>query len=161
MLIPFFFTRFHYSFRFTPLHHEFQFNFGLNFNNLSLFHLSCKILFGFFPIKEISLGLLELASKHKRNVGTSNQLFVRGSYTERKFSKKIKQVLKIRFFLICWFWTPHSICLNIGFWQGSFVSDLLSSLRSFRNNLWEEFDLIADFRILYVFRLLTECRKGT
>ena len=39
------------------------FNFGLTFNAISLFSLKLQILFGFLPIKEKLLGLLELASK--------------------------------------------------------------------------------------------------
>ena len=39
-----------------------KFNFGLNFHTVRLFYLNCKISFGFLPIKEKSLGLLELAS---------------------------------------------------------------------------------------------------
>ena len=39
------------------------FNFGLTFNTISLFSLKLQILFGFLPIKEKLLGLLELASK--------------------------------------------------------------------------------------------------
>ena len=42
---------------------NFEFNFGLSFHTITLFHLNCKISFGFPPIKEKSLGLLELASK--------------------------------------------------------------------------------------------------
>ena len=41
----------------------FKFNFGLNFNTVRLFYLNLKISFGFLPIKEKSLGLLDLASK--------------------------------------------------------------------------------------------------
>ena len=55
-------------------------------------------------------------------VGTSNQLFRRGSYSETKIFIKIKVVTgKTPFFVTGAFCTPHSICLNIGFWQGSFV----------------------------------------
>ena len=39
-----------------------EFNFGLVFNR-SLFELSCKISFGFLPIKEKSLDRSELTSK--------------------------------------------------------------------------------------------------
>ena len=39
------------------------FNFGLTFNAISLFSLKLQILFGFLPIKEKLLGLLELACK--------------------------------------------------------------------------------------------------
>ena len=39
---------------------NFKFNFGLNFITIRLFHLNCKISFGFLPIKEKSLGFLEL-----------------------------------------------------------------------------------------------------
>ena len=46
-----------------PFSINFEFNFGLNFNTKSLFHLNCKKSFGFLPMKEKSLGLLELTSK--------------------------------------------------------------------------------------------------
>ena len=42
---------------------NFKLNFDLNFNTISLFHLDYKISFGFLPMKEKSLGLLELVSK--------------------------------------------------------------------------------------------------
>ena len=42
---------------------NFEFNFGLNFNTINLFHLNRKISFGFLPIKEKWLDLLELAPK--------------------------------------------------------------------------------------------------
>ena len=45
-------------------------------------------------------------------VGTSNQLFIRGSQTQKK--KKIVTD-KTPFFVLGPFCTPHSICLNIGF----------------------------------------------
>ena len=48
-------------------------------------------------------------------VGTSNQLFLKGSYTEAKFSKKTKNKVvtdKTPFFVIGSFCTPHSVCLN-------------------------------------------------
>ena len=45
-----------------PFSMIFKFNFGLNFNIIR-FYLNCKISFGFLPIKQKSLGLLELASK--------------------------------------------------------------------------------------------------
>ena len=49
---------------------------------------------------------------------TLNQLFIRGSYNEIKFSKKKKIVSgKTPFFVIESFCTRHSICLNVGFWQ--------------------------------------------
>ena len=53
-------------------------------------------------------------------VGTSNQLFVTGSYTEKNFSKNV-DTGKTAFFVIGQFCTPHSICLNIGFCQSNFV----------------------------------------
>ena len=46
-----------------PFSMNFKSNFGLNLNTINLFHLNCKISFGFLPVKEKSLGLLELASK--------------------------------------------------------------------------------------------------
>ena len=42
---------------------NFECNFCLNFNIIRLLHLNCKILSGFLPIKDKSLGLLELLSK--------------------------------------------------------------------------------------------------
>ena len=41
----------------------FKFSFGLNLITVSLFHLNCKISFGFLSIKENLLRLFELASK--------------------------------------------------------------------------------------------------
>ena len=62
-------------------------------------------------------------------VGTSNQLFIRvgTSYKELKtnwnkvFKKKKWLLAKTPFFAMGQFSTPHSICINIGLWQGSFV----------------------------------------
>ena len=49
-------------------------------------------------------------------VGTLNQLFfIRGSYTEIKFSKKKKISGKTQFLVIGPLCTPHSFCLYIGF----------------------------------------------
>ena len=49
-------------------------------------------------------------------VRTLNQLFIRGSQTETKFSKKNKLVTgKTLFVVIAPFCTHHSICLNVGF----------------------------------------------
>ena len=45
----------------------------------------------------------------------SNQLFLKGSYAKIEFFKKSA------LFMIGLFFTPHSIFLNIGFKQGSFV----------------------------------------
>ena len=45
-------------------------------------------------------------------LGTSIQLFISGSYTEKG---------KTPFIVIGPFCTPHSVCLKIGFWQGSFL----------------------------------------
>ena len=55
--------------------------------------------------------------------GASNQLFIRGSYSEEKFSKKKKKVVTGKTPLLSTgpFCTTYSIYLNIGFWQGSFV----------------------------------------
>ena len=46
-----------------PFSLNFELNFGLNVNTISLFHSNRKMLFGFLPTKEKSLGLLELDSK--------------------------------------------------------------------------------------------------
>ena len=48
-------------------------------------------------------------------VGASNQLFIRDSSTETKFSKTKVVNGKTPFFVIGPFWTHHSICPNIGF----------------------------------------------
>ena len=54
--------------------------------------------------------------------GISNHLFITGTYNETKFSKKNKVATgKTVFFVIGPFCNPHSICLNIGFREGSFV----------------------------------------
>ena len=45
-------------------------------------------------------------------VGTSNQVFLRGSYTETKISKNKVVTRKIRFYVIGRFCVPRSICLN-------------------------------------------------
>ena len=53
-------------------------------------------------------------------IGNLNQLFIKGYYTQIKSSKKIKKsAAKVRF----------SICLNIGFWQGSFVRKCCAFIR--------------------------------
>ena len=46
-----------------PFSMNFEVKFDLNFNSISFFHVNCKISFGFFLIKEKSLGLSELVSK--------------------------------------------------------------------------------------------------
>ena len=50
-------------------------------------------------------------------IGILNQLFIRDSYSQIKFSKRMKSL----FFVISPFGTLHSFCLNNSFWQGSFV----------------------------------------
>ena len=45
-------------------------------------------------------------------IGTLNQLFVRGSYNEIKFSKNKVVSGKTPLFVIGPFCNPHSICLN-------------------------------------------------
>ena len=61
-------------------------------------------------------------SMNMRNwvVGTSNQRFMIGSYTET-FNKKKVDTGKTAFFVIGPFCTSHSICLNIDFWEGNFI----------------------------------------
>ena len=46
---------------------------------------------------------------------TLNQLHIRGSYTEIKYSKKKVVTCKTPFFVTGPFCTHHSICLNISF----------------------------------------------
>ena len=55
-------------------------------------------------------------------VGASNQLFRRRSTLKQNFQKKKVVTGKTSPFVIGRLWTCCSICLNIGFWQGSFVS---------------------------------------
>ena len=64
-------------------------------------------------------------------IGTLNQLFITGSYTQIKFSKKNEIVSgKNPFVLIGPFYTPHSLCLNITFRQGCFVWKCCVFIRS-------------------------------
>ena len=68
--------------------------------------------------KEISLSNKTPALTKNMNmniwvVGTSNQLFVRGSFTETKLSTKKIVTGKSSFFPKDPFYTPHCICLNI------------------------------------------------
>ena len=48
-------------------------------------------------------------------VGTSNQFFIRDSYTQIKISKNKVVSDKTPFFVTGPFCTPHSICLRIDF----------------------------------------------
>ena len=50
-----------------------------------------------------------------REIGASNQLFIRGSYTEIKSSKNRVVSGKTAFFVISPIFSPHSLCLNNGF----------------------------------------------
>ena len=54
-------------------------------------------------------------------VGRSNQLFILVSKLEKNFRKKKVATGKTLFFVVGPFCTPHSIYLNIGFWQSSLV----------------------------------------
>ena len=54
-------------------------------------------------------------------VGTQNQLFIRGS----NFQKNKVANDKTPFFVIAPFCISHSVCLNIGFGQCSFVYEIL------------------------------------
>ena len=54
-------------------------------------------------------------------VGTSNQLFIRGLKPKQNFRKTKLVTGKTPFFVIGPFYTLNSICLNIGFWQRSFI----------------------------------------
>ena len=54
-------------------------------------------------------------------VGTSNQLFIAGYYTETNFQKNMADTGKTTFFVIGPFCTPHSIRLNIDFWESERV----------------------------------------
>ena len=48
-------------------------------------------------------------------IGPLNRLFIRGSHTQSKFSKRWTSQWQKSFFVIDGFCTPHSVCLNIGF----------------------------------------------
>ena len=63
-----------------------------------------------------TLALIKSKTMYIGVVGTLNQLFIRGSYAEKKIFEKNKVVTcKTPFFVIGLFCTHHSICLNIGF----------------------------------------------
>ena len=68
-----------------------------------------------------SKGLTKSMNMRIFEISTLNQLFKRGSYTETKFSEIWSSSSKSAFFVIGPFCTPYSICLNIVFWQVSFV----------------------------------------
>ena len=57
-------------------------------------------------------------------IGTLSQMFFTGFYAQTSFQiKKTNKVVsgKTPFFVIGPFCTPDSVCINTGFWQGSFV----------------------------------------
>ena len=54
-------------------------------------------------------------------VGTTNEIFAKGSETEARFLKNELITGKMSFFVIGSFCTPHSNCVGMNFWQGSFV----------------------------------------
>ena len=55
-------------------------------------------------------------------VSTSNQLFLTGSYTEKKKKERKKVAAgKALILVIDPFTTPHSVCLNIDLLHNSFV----------------------------------------
>ena len=62
-------------------------------------------------------------------IGTLNQLFKRGSYTEIEFSEKINSD-KSAFFLIGPLCTTHSISLKIDFWLVSLYGNVALSIES-------------------------------
>ena len=56
-------------------------------------------------------------------VGTSNQLNSEVLKLKQSFQKKKVVTGQAQLFEIGPFCTPNSLCLNIGFWQGSFVEN--------------------------------------
>ena len=63
-------------------------------------------------------------------ISVLNQLFIQVSYTQLKLKKKKKELVvsgKNPFFVMGPFRTSHSVCLNTGFWQGSFVGNVALS----------------------------------
>ena len=54
-------------------------------------------------------------------VGTSDQLFRRGSTLKENFQKSEVVTDKTPSFVIGSFCNSYSICFNIGFWQSSFI----------------------------------------
>ena len=63
-------------------------------------------------------------------IGALNELFLRDSYTQTKFLKNEVVSGKSPFSVIGLFCTLHSICLNIFFWQGSFIWKCCAFIRS-------------------------------
>ena len=68
-----------------------------------------------------------------RAIGTVNHVFVTGSYTQLNFQKNEVVSEKSPFFVIVPFCTSHSICINIGIWQVSFVWKCYAFIRSTLN----------------------------
>ena len=99
-----------------PFSINFKFNVCLNFNTMSLFHLNCKTPFGFLPIKEKSLGLVELPLKCKKYGCVLSRSWVNHIFF---FFKK-----RINFFL------PRIKCL---LYYTSLIGELVLS-KSRRNN---------------------------
>ena len=66
-------------------------------------------------------------------VGTSRQIFKRGSYTETKFSRKNAVTCKTPFSMVDPFSTSHSICLTLASdWTvlfGNFQCNLILSIK--------------------------------
>ena len=54
-------------------------------------------------------------------VGTTNEIFAKGSETEARFLKNGLITSKMSFFVIGSFCTLHSNCVGMSFWQGNFV----------------------------------------
>ena len=65
-----------------------------------------------------------------------NQLFVRGSYTEIKFSKNKVVSGKTPHFVIGPFCIPHSICLNIDFWKQVLYGNVTFSIVVLSTKKW-------------------------
>ena len=54
-------------------------------------------------------------------VGASNRIFIIGFYNKRNFQKNKVSSGKTPFLVVGPRCMPQSICLTIGFWQGSFI----------------------------------------
>ena len=97
-------------------------------------------------------------------VGTTNQLFIRGSLTETKFSKS--SYWQTPFFVIGTFCSHHFIfiCLDIGFWYDAFSILLLSTKKRYSSFLKKVFifqEIYFKAEVLKTFKIFTDCNMKT
>ena len=87
-------------------------------------------------------------------------------WTETKFSKNKVVAGKTPFFVRGPFYTSHSICLNIGFWYGSFASKYFAlSLKNDIPIFWKKVFVFQKIcwkvQVLKAFKLFSNCHIKT